>query len=149
MQQYIDFLLRHSRLSALLLVLIVLIIFIEIIAKWKSARRLTPHQAVWLMNRQNGIVVDIRELKLYQQGHIISALHLPFSNEAELIKQIKKLEPQKERPIIIICTSENRGDKITSALLKNGFKSVQILRGGMDAWQSANMPTEKNSRGIK
>jgi rhodanese-related sulfurtransferase len=98
-------------------------------------------QAVQLINRRDAVVVDVRNADEYKAGHITNARHIP---EGELDARLKELEKVKARPIIVSCGRGNRSAAVAARLRKLGFAEALSLRGGIAAWQQANMPLEKS-----
>ena len=58
-------------------------------------------------------------------------------------KNFKKLENSKDKPIIVVCAMGNQARGTANAMLKDGFANVSVLKGGMNAWQSASLPVSK------
>ena len=54
--------------------------------------------------------------------------------------QLKPLEKHKSRPIVVACRSGAQSATACRILRKHGFEKVHNLRGGVLAWQSANLP---------
>jgi rhodanese-related sulfurtransferase len=54
-----------------------------------------------------------------------------------------QLERHKERPIIVNCRSGATSQIACKELRKGGFEQVYNLRGGIMAWQSANLPVRR------
>jgi len=105
-----------------------------------GVQRVTSAEAIRLMNHEKGLLVDVREPNEYRDGHIPNALSLPLSGLAAGLKQIEK---HMARPIIICCHTSQRSARAAVALRKHGFASVQVLAGGIKAWQGENLPVEK------
>lgn len=97
-------------------------------------------QAIQLINRQNGVVVDVREPNEFSTGHIPNATNIPLGNIAGRVNELKKF---KDKPIVVCCRSGHRSARAAAILRKNGFASVHNLAGGMLAWQGDNLPTER------
>ena len=57
---------------------------------------------------------------------------------------MKELEKVKAGPIIVSCAGGNRSMNVANRLRKLGLGEVVSLRGGIAAWQQANMPLEKS-----
>ena len=95
-------------------------------------------QATHLINREDAVVVDVREPGEYGAGHILGAKNLPLSrlNDAEVAKR-------KDRPLIVYCEGGDRSGKAIAALKQQGFTRVVNLSGGLRAWQQAGLPVEK------
>ena len=97
-------------------------------------------EAVQLMNRQDAIVIDIRDAAEYASGHVLNARNLPA---AELEARIGELEKFKERPVIVTCDSGSRSGPAAATLRNKGFTQAVSLTGGIAAWKAASLPTEK------
>jgi rhodanese-related sulfurtransferase len=96
-------------------------------------------QATHLINREDALVVDVREPGEYGAGHILGARNVPLSRVADAAD----LGKRKDRPLILYCDSGDRSGKATSVLKKQGFARVVNLSGGIGAWQQAGLPVEK------
>jgi len=111
---------------------------------WPLVRRTTggpwvnPARATELINREDALVLDVREPGEYGAGHILGAKNVPASRleAAELGKRM-------ERPLIVYCDGSERSAKAASALKRMGFTRVANLSGGLAAWQQAGLPVEK------
>jgi len=114
---------------------------------WPYVRRATggpsvsPSQATQLINREDALVIDVRDPGEYGAGHILGAKNLPLSRldsgGAELAAK------RKDRPLILYCDTGNRSGKAAAALKAQGYTRVLNLSGGMGAWQQAGLPVEK------
>ena len=100
-----------------------------------------PLEAVQLINRRDAVVLDVRDAAEYKAGHITNARHVP---ESAIDSRMKELEKVKSKPIIVSCARGNSSAKVAERLRKAGFGEVVSLRGGIAAWQQANMPLEKS-----
>ena len=111
---------------------------------WPLVRRasggpwVTPVQATHLINREDALVVDVREPGEYGAGHILGARSVPL---AQL--DSSDLSKKKDRPLIVYCDGSERSGKAMSALKARGFSRVANLSGGIGAWQQAGLPVEK------
>ncbi len=104
--------------------------------KWE----LSPQQVVRMMNKGNGVIVDVRENNELSEGYIDKSVHIPMG---DVKKRIKELEKYKEKEVVIGCRSGHRSARILGILRKAGFASVYTLRGGILAWQNENLPLIK------
>ena len=95
-------------------------------------------EATHLINREDALVVDVRDPGEYGAGHILGAKNVPLSRLGD-----GDLTKRKERPVIVYCDGGERSSKATSALKKQGFTRVVNLTGGLRAWQQAGLPVEK------
>ncbi len=103
-------------------------------------RSLNPTEAIQLINRENGVVVDVCEPQEYAAGHVVRALNVPLS---ALKARVAEIEKYRDRPVILACRSGNRSLKAAFELHRQGFTKVYSLAGGIMAWQNANLPVEK------
>ena len=113
---------------------------------WPLVRRtaggpyVTPAQATHLINREDALVVDVREPGEYGAGHILGAKNVPLARIDEGAPELAK---RKEKPMIVYDESGDRAGKAAAALKKQGFARVVNLSGGLRAWQQAGLPIEK------
>lgn len=114
---------------------------------WPYIRRagggpsVTAPQATHLINREDALVVDVRDPGEYGAGHILGAKNVPLSRidagGAEIAPK------RKDKPVIVYCDTGNRSAKAAAALRRQGFARVLSLSGGLGAWQQAGLPVEK------
>lgn len=140
MDQFFTFVGNNWELFLALGVILVLLYFNLAGHALRGYRRASPTEATQLMNRENAVVVDVREDNEFKQGHILGAVHVPLGF---LDKRINDLEQYKDRPVIVSCRSGQRSARAASVLKKHGFESVYNLEGGLQAWQNASMPVTK------
>ncbi|MEJ2345376.1 MAG: rhodanese-like domain-containing protein [Gammaproteobacteria bacterium] len=140
MHQLPEFIGNHLALSIAFVVLLIAVVVTEIRFRTGGSNDLSPLQTTQLMNHQNAVLVDVREHKEFQEGHIANAIHIPLS---QINDQAKKLEKYKKRPIIAYCRTGSRSGSACNRLQKHGFESVYNLRGGLMAWQKDNLPVTR------
>ena len=102
-----------------------------------GGKGVSPQTATMMMNREDAVVVDVREDGEWSSGHIPNARHIPLSR---LDKGLDDLGKHKERPIVVCCASGNRSMMACSKLRKAGFDKVFNLNGGIGAWRDAGLP---------
>ena len=77
----------------------------------------------------NLIILDVRTLEEYNEGHIEDAVLIPVS---ELGNRLDELD--KEKQILVYCRSGGRSATASQILVDNGFTSVYNMLGGIIAW---------------
>jgi rhodanese-related sulfurtransferase len=113
---------------------------------WPLVRRTTggpwvdPVQATQLINREDALVLDVRDPGEFSAGHVLGAKNLPL---ARLDAPDAALAKRKDKPLIVYCDGSERSAKAVAALKKQGFTRVANLSGGLKAWQQAGLPVEK------
>lgn len=104
------------------------------------AKGVSPLQATLLINREDAVVVDVRDASEFAAGHLPNARNIPL---AQLDKRMGELDRFKDKPIIVCCQSGNRSGAACTGLTKAGFSNALNLIGGVPAWQEANLPITK------
>jgi rhodanese-related sulfurtransferase len=139
-QQLIEFIGNHWVLFAALTVIAALLAQNLLYARRGSV---DPAGATDLINHKDALVVDVRPTADFAQGHIINAVNIPMNG---FTKQIGALQKHKERHILVTCRSGSQSPMACQQLRKAGFTDVYNLRGGVLAWQSANLPLSKKTK---
>jgi rhodanese-related sulfurtransferase len=139
MDQIIEFAGNHIQLVAALVVILVLLAQ-NLIAGGGGKDSVDPVRATELINHEDATVVDVRPIADFNQGHIVGAINIPMSG---LANQLKPLEKRKNRPIVVSCRSGAQSAAACRTLRKQGFDKVYNLRGGILAWQNANLPVTR------
>ena len=81
---------------------------------------------------QGAIVVDMRNYYEGEIGRFKNAIIPDVERSQELLPEIKKiLSNNKNDKIVMYCTGGIRCEKASSYLIKNGFKDVNQLEGGI------------------
>ncbi len=141
MEQILSFAADHLFMSLLWVILLIAIVASYVSAATSSIKSLAPQQATLLVNRNNGVYVDIRSVDEYRKGHIQDAVHVPA--DAIRKNELSALEKYKSAPIVVVCATGMTAKGSASALTKAGFENVAILQGGLSAWQGASFPLVK------
>ena len=103
---------------------------------------LSTLQATQLINREDALLLDVRDAAAYAQGHIINARNIPMSQLEERAAELGK-QKGKTRPVIVHCDNGTRSAAGMALLNKHGFEKVFTLAGGITAWKAAGLPMEK------
>ena len=102
--------------------------------------RISVNEATLMINRQDALVVDVRETAEWSAGHIPNARHIALGH---LGKNMSEIEKHKDKPVIVVCASGNRSSMACGTLKKAGFQQVFNLSGGIGAWGDAGLPLTK------
>lgn len=95
-------------------------------------QRISQAEAYEIMQKQSGyIILDVRTLDEYQEGHIKNAKLLPLQN---IPHDIDKVLKDKNQLILIYCRSGNRSKQAAVKLVEAGFKNVKEF-GGIIEWK--------------
>ncbi|TMM47692.1 rhodanese-like domain-containing protein [Colwellia ponticola] len=141
MEQFIAFASNNGMLSAIWVALLVMIIVTTIRMQLSPIKQISTQDLTFLMNREDGIALDIRKENEFKAGHILDAISL--SSDKISKNGTASLEKYKDKPIIVVCTAGMSAVQIATNLHKSGFARVSVLKGGMNSWTSAGLPVVK------
>jgi len=99
----------------------------KIMAEYK---KITPKEAYEKMNQEEVIVLDVRTVSEYSQGHIENSVLLPVD---EIKTKATSVLPDKDAVILVYCRSGNRSFYATKDLLELGYTNVYDF-GGIISW---------------
>lgn len=119
---------------------VALVVISGVLYLWNLLRSegMSPQEAVNLINRENGIVVDVRDPIPYGELHLVGARNIPLG---QLESRLAELEKFKTRPIVV-CGAGGDTDRAVKLLRKQGFDRAAGLEGGLNAWTKAELPVE-------
>lgn len=137
MKQLFEFIGNHPFLVGAFLIILVLFVRNE---TRRGGRSVSAQQLVDLVNRENALVLDVRDRKEFDEGHIANAVNIPY---ASLASRIAELNAHKERPIVVACKMGQHSGAVGTTLRKNGFANVTRLSGGITEWRNQNLPVVK------
>ena len=137
MDQLFEFIGNHPYLVGAFVVLLVLFIRNE---TQRGGSSVSAQQLVGLVNREGAVVLDLRDQKEYEAGHIVDSVNIPY---ASLESRGTELEKYKDKPIVLACKMGQHAGSAGTALRKNGFANVSRLSGGIAEWRNQNLPVVK------
>ncbi len=135
--QYLEFVGNHQLLFLAFFAVLAMLVVVELRARISGMRSIGASEATLLSNRSNALFLDVRDDGDFRAGHIPDAVHIPLKH---LHERVGELDKYKDRPVIAYCRSGNRSTAVGAILKKHGFENLYNLRGGVAAWQSANLP---------
>lgn len=141
MNRLIEYTTDHPFLVAAAAILAVLAIVIEIRQRGRGSSAISPAEAVQLANG-GALVVDVRDTKDFEAGHIIDARHVAPGDVAARAESFKKF---KEKPVIVYCENGFASAGAARVLRNAGFGKVVTLRGGLSNWRQDNLPLVKGA----
>jgi rhodanese-related sulfurtransferase len=93
--------------------------------------------------REGIYIIDVRTSAENNAAAIPGAVNIPRGvlefriGLEETWEGTGKNPPQKTDPVFVYCSSGNRGALSAKALMQLGYKNVQSVRGGWNAWNEA------------
>ncbi len=95
-------------------------------------------EATRLINKEDAVVVDLRQRDDFRKGHIAGSVNLlPTEIKAN---NLGELEKHKDKPIIVVDGSGMQAQEPATALNKAGFERVFVLKEGVAGWSGENLP---------
>lgn len=137
MDPFLQFAGAHPVLFSALGAAVVLLILNEMSHLVTGEKRLSPQEAVRLINDRQALVLDVRPPTDFKKGHILNALNVP---QARLAERIGELGKDPARPIVVYCALGGVSAQATHQLKKAGFGEVYPIRGGLNSWLAASLP---------
>jgi membrane protein DedA with SNARE-associated domain/rhodanese-related sulfurtransferase len=129
-------------------------LFVAYIAyKWQQRRRflaelrmarITVDELYTLVESgEEPLILDVRThtARGLEPRWIPSAIHAPV---AEIAQRLRELPRDREVIVYCACPNEASAAVVAKQLIRNGFKRVRPLYGGLDAWIAAGHPVEPN-----
>ncbi|ALM54436.1 rhodanese-like domain-containing protein [Halomonas huangheensis] len=105
-----------------------------------NAGGVTTSEATQLVNREEAVILDIRDKNDFKAGHIAGARNIPQSS---LDSRMAELDKFKSVPVIVVCKHGQSSGAVQAKLKKAGFERTLKMRGGMTQWQSDSLPIVK------
>ena len=90
-----------------------------------------------IRNRDDVILLDVREDDEFKAGHIPGAEWIPLGQLSSRLNELPK-----DKTIVAVCRSGNRSGQATELLRQNGF-DAHNMQGGMNSWVQAGFDVEK------
>jgi sulfur-carrier protein adenylyltransferase/sulfurtransferase len=98
-----------------------------------------PARARDLLSEDEVALVDVREQREWDEGHIPGAVHIARSF---LESRIEGAVPDRSQPVVLYCGSGNRSAFAAKTLEELGYESVYSLAGGFADWKRNGFPFE-------
>lgn len=93
--------------------------------------QITAEEAKKMMEQDpDAMILDVRELSEYQQGHIPGATLLPVG---QIRADAAALIPDQETTVLVYCRSGNRSKTAAAALAELGYTNIYEF-GGIQDW---------------
>jgi len=102
----------------------------------------SPSEAVRLINREKGVLVDVTEPAEYAAGHAAGARNVPLAT-LDKPSDTKVLPTNKTLPILLMCPTGARAGRAAATLRKAGYDKAVAVAGGTAAWREASLPIDK------
>ncbi len=103
--------------------------------------KVSPTEAVMLINREKAVLIDVSEPAEYAAGHAAGAKSVPLAG----LESSTDLPKNKALPLVVLCATGARASRAVAILHKLGYANSRALAGGLAAWREASLPVEKSA----
>lgn len=138
---FYNFVLKNIYIFLFIFILLLILIVIEIHDIFENKNFINVSDALFLINDNKGIILDLRSRFDYNKEHIVNSINIPLE---ELIKNVNLLNKYKSKTIIIICNDYKKVKKIFISFKELNLYKIKYLRFGLKEWIDNDMPTISN-----
>jgi rhodanese-related sulfurtransferase len=92
------------------------------------------------------LYIDVRTPQEFETVHISGARNIPLPDLHQYIDELKTLS--SERPLTLVCRTQNRVKIAYEYLTNNGITNCGILEGGITDWVAQGKPVIKGQHRI-
>ncbi|HOE43776.1 MAG TPA: rhodanese-like domain-containing protein [Rhodoferax sp.] len=105
-----------------------------------SADSVTLEFARTELEAGRAILIDVREPDEHATGVAKGAQLLPMR---QLGARLAEIPSASDKPVLLICNTQNRSSATLSALRERGYKNLRFVQGGMSEWNRRGWPVVK------
>lgn len=131
-----DFFVFISEQWMLVSVLLALVYVFMLSEQMKAGKALSTHQVTALINRDEAVLLDVRDAKEFQLSHIAGAMNIPVG---ALDTRLAELEKHRTKIIVVTDKMGQQASVVGRKLRRLGFQ-VRRLQGGMGEWLAQRLP---------
>lgn len=131
-----DFFVFMSEQWMLVSVLLALVYVFMLSEQMKAGKALSTHQVTALINRDEAVLLDVRDAKEFQLSHIAGAMNIPVG---ALDTRLAELEKHRTKIIVVTDKMGQQASVVGRKLRRLGFQ-VRRLQGGMGEWLAQRLP---------
>ncbi|MDN4493323.1 rhodanese-like domain-containing protein [Ureibacillus aquaedulcis] len=112
---------------AIILGLIIVYVLVNTLRLKKAVTNLTQDE--FIQGYRKSQLIDVREVKEFEAGHILGARNIPST---QLRQRYKEIRP--DLPVYLYCQNAGRSARTALFLKKKGYNQVYQLQGGFKTW---------------
>jgi rhodanese-related sulfurtransferase len=96
--------------------------------------------ALWLQEKRDLLILDIRRKERFAEGHLSGAINIPLHRLHERYQELPL-----NRPVLVVDDQGLRSFLVSSYLVRKGIADVKRLFGGMEQWQEYSSKQKANN----
>lgn len=97
----------------------------------------SPDEAYAALQAGGAVLIDVREPWEYAEQHIPGARLIPLGELPDRLADVPV-----DRDVYMHCRMGDRSWRAVSYLRSQGHDRVRNVRGGLEAWEAAGLPTQ-------
>ena len=117
-------------LYTILAILVVIILYVVINSMRLKKAVTNLNQDQFIEGYRKAQLIDLREPKEFEAGHILGARNIPMSQ----FNQRHKNEIRADLPVYLYCQNSGRSARAAPTLKKKGYTDIYQLEGGFKTW---------------
>lgn len=137
MDRLFEFVVNHYILVSLFVAFLVAILVLE---SRRGGTKISAQGAVTLINKDEAVVVDIRDRKEFGEGRITGSINIPLNSLKSRANELSKF---KDKQIIVVDKMGQHSAMAVKQLNAEGYTNVVRLNGGITDWRASNLPLVK------
>ncbi len=137
MERVLEFAVNHYILVSLFAAFLVALVILE---SRRGGKKISAQDAVSLINRDQAVVLDIRDRKEFGEGRITGAINIPLNSLKSRVSELKKFQ---DKQIIVADKMGQHSAMAIKQLNEEGFTNAVRLNGGLNDWKASNLPLVK------
>lgn len=130
-----------TRIAMLVMILTMSMVSLASAQAVRNVPRVTIDELKALMTKKAVLVIDVRNMVEFGEGHIPGAMNIPYGQASAEEEQLRK----EKRTIVLYCACVNESSAARAAVEMDGLgiPNVKVLLGGWEEWVSRGEKTEK------
>lgn len=96
-----------------------------------TGTHLKPEEVLQMLDDKDTVFLDVRSNYESNVGRFKNAIALDIDNFRDFPEKLKEIENLKDKKVVTYCTGGIKCEKASGFLVKNGFKHVYQVEGGV------------------
>lgn len=130
-------------------VFFLVMIFFNVTTQATDLVPLTPDQLQAYQTEKNALIIDIRtpgewhSTGIIPNSHKLQGLDGNGNFDAEKwLNELQKFKTSPDQPVVLVCRSGNRSQKIGNLLIQQGQQQIYHLNQGIQGWIQSGHPVQ-------
>ncbi|MEK4229920.1 rhodanese-like domain-containing protein [Solibacillus sp. FSL H8-0538] len=112
---------------AVILAAVIVYVLVNSFRLKKAVTNLTQEE--FIQGYRKAQLIDLREQKEFEAGHILGARNIPTTQFGQRYKEVRP-----DLPVYLYCQNTGRSARAALLLKKKGYNQIYQLQGGFKTW---------------